>query len=425
LLAPSGSGTVVNAASLTNLGGYVGAPYVLISGGGGTGATAVALFDYTQNIVTGIVVTSRGVGYTNSPSVTLIGGGNTNYDISSYTTLGVNTSGGLTKLGTGTLTLSGANTYGGDTVISNGTLKMGAVLALPSATHLYADSLGTLDLAGFSPQVSGLDGYKGIITNSTGSSRLTVNFSNSTTNNFLGKVTGASTLTLTGGGTLIATAASSFDSASQLVVSNGSTLFMNTTHAGIITTYGFSTNGGSGALATLNVMTNGVYMPGATLGLGTQTVHSLTLNPGGLLAVGLTTASNGLARVDTTFAMTNALLRLDLTQYTFVANQTFVVVNYTNTAFTVTNPSQWFTLQDFGPSAQSGQVLSNDLTFGVSGGLLNTTNFFRINYDALANGDPGGSMITLTAVPEPGTASLLGLVGVAFLVRRLRRRTQG
>ncbi|MCX7006826.1 MAG: PEP-CTERM sorting domain-containing protein, partial [Kiritimatiellaeota bacterium] len=60
--------------------------------------------------------------------------------------------------------------------------------------------------------------------------------------------------------------------------------------------------------------------------------------------------------------------------------------------------------------------------FGVSGGLLNTTNFFRINYDALANGDPGGSMITLTAVPEPGTASLLGLIGVAFLVRRLRRR---
>jgi uncharacterized membrane-anchored protein len=33
----------------------------------------------------------------------------------------------------------------------------------------------------------------------------------------------------------------------------------------------------------------------------------------------------------------------------------------------------------------------------------------------------------LTAVPEPGTASLLGLIGVAWLVRRIRRRhrTQG
>ncbi|MCX7008990.1 MAG: PEP-CTERM sorting domain-containing protein, partial [Kiritimatiellaeota bacterium] len=63
-----------------------------------------------------------------------------------------------------------------------------------------------------------------------------------------------------------------------------------------------------------------------------------------------------------------------------------------------------------------GWALTNNMQFSVVGG-GSTTNLFTINYDDLANG-----VITLTAVPEPGTASLLGLIGVAFLVRRLRRR---
>ena len=68
----------------------------------------------------------------------------------------------------------------------------------------------------------------------------------------------------------------------------------------------------------------------------------------------------------------------------------------------------------------NGLVWSNGLTFAVSGG-TGTNNLFQITYDDLANGQ---NVITLTAtaVPEPGTASLLGLIGVAWLVRRLRRR---
>ncbi|TAN36825.1 MAG: PEP-CTERM sorting domain-containing protein, partial [Verrucomicrobia bacterium] len=37
----------------------------------------------------------------------------------------------------------------------------------------------------------------------------------------------------------------------------------------------------------------------------------------------------------------------------------------------------------------------------------------------------GGHVITLTAVPEPGTASLLGLVGVAFFMRWRIHRKKG
>ena len=181
---------------------------------------------------------------------------------------------------------------------------------------------------------------------------------------------------------------------------------MNGTHSGVITTYSASTNGGSGSISTLNVMSSGTYMPGATLGLGTQTVNNLTLNPGGLLAVGLTALSNGLARVDTTFAMTNALLQLNLASYSCSAGQIITLVDYTGSSgFNATAPAQWFTLNDNG--LNNGLVWSNGVTLAVNGGTA-TPNLFTINYDDVAN---VGHAITLTAVPEPGTASLIGLLG--------------
>jgi len=72
LLAPGGSG--VSAIAFTGGAGYIGAPMVLISGGGGTGATANALIDSNGNL-TGFTITNPGTGYTSTPSVLLVGGG--------------------------------------------------------------------------------------------------------------------------------------------------------------------------------------------------------------------------------------------------------------------------------------------------------------------------------------------------------------
>jgi Tfp pilus assembly protein PilX len=70
---------------LTSLGsGYTSPPTVTITGGGGSGATAVASLTTFYKVdgtavtrVTGITITNPGSGYTSSPSVTLSGGGGT------------------------------------------------------------------------------------------------------------------------------------------------------------------------------------------------------------------------------------------------------------------------------------------------------------------------------------------------------------
>jgi autotransporter-associated beta strand protein len=172
LRAPTGYG--VGSITVTSGGqGYIGAPVVIISGGSGTGATAIATVDLNTNsatagTVTGITVTSPGTGYLTSDTLTvsLLGGGFTNSMPAVATALvwPNTTVGGLAKLGTGILTLGGTNTYGGTTTISAGTLKLGNALALPSNTSVVLAG-GTLDLNGFTATntISGV----GTVTNGT------------------------------------------------------------------------------------------------------------------------------------------------------------------------------------------------------------------------------------------------------------------
>jgi len=157
LRAPPGSG--VAGIAVAPRGGYIGPPMVTIAGGGGTGATALAVFDSASGTVSGIQVTCPGFGYTSAPSVTLSGGG-TNIHNAATATLGANASGGLTKLGGGSLALNAANTYGGTTAVSNGTLSLGAAGALPEGSDIVLSG-GILDLGTFT--VTG-----GVVTASSG-----------------------------------------------------------------------------------------------------------------------------------------------------------------------------------------------------------------------------------------------------------------
>lgn len=109
LLAASGKG--LTGVAITNGGsGYQAAPVVVITNGGGSGATAIATLDGSGQ-VNGIVITNPGVNYTSAPTVTLFGGAPSTAATLDTPTIADNSSGTITKTGNGTLTLSGPQGY--------------------------------------------------------------------------------------------------------------------------------------------------------------------------------------------------------------------------------------------------------------------------------------------------------------------------
>jgi autotransporter-associated beta strand protein len=193
LLAPTGKG--VTAAGLTVSGsGYIDTPLVTITGGGGSGATAVANIDAAGNL-TGITITNPGVDYTSAPTFALVGGGVGNTGaISGTATLVANTSGGFTKNGYGTTNLSGTSTYTGATTVNGGSLIIsgsGAInsssgIAVNAAKLVQASSVaispvvtltdGTIDGTGTINTVNVTNSYYGTIANGNGTAgALTIN----------------------------------------------------------------------------------------------------------------------------------------------------------------------------------------------------------------------------------------------------------
>jgi len=138
-VAPSGSGVL--SVPITDGGaGYMAPPAVQIDGSGvGSGAMAVAQIDPVTGVLTNIVVTCSGYGYSSAPNVTLIGGGPATPATLNLPTIGAVVSGGLVKNGAGLLTLSGANTYAGATVVNAGKL---AITTASTAAGAYTLGAG-------------------------------------------------------------------------------------------------------------------------------------------------------------------------------------------------------------------------------------------------------------------------------------------
>jgi autotransporter-associated beta strand protein len=150
LQAPAGFGVSGSTVSVPSGGsGYIGAPIVTLSGGTGSGATGYATI--SGGIVTGIVITSPGTGYTSGDTLTatFTGGGATTA-ATNVTGIAVaaNTSGGMTFKGSGTTTLSATNTYTGATTISAGTLSLGTTGSISSSASIAILAGAALNTSG-------------------------------------------------------------------------------------------------------------------------------------------------------------------------------------------------------------------------------------------------------------------------------------
>ncbi len=116
--------------------GYTGVPTVTLFGGGGTGATATALF--SGGVITGIQLTATGSGYVTAPLVVLSGGGGTGATATASVALSVtsvivtNAGSGYTAAPTAPFSGGGATTQG-----TAGTVTFGSGSSILSATHTF------------------------------------------------------------------------------------------------------------------------------------------------------------------------------------------------------------------------------------------------------------------------------------------------
>src|SRR6056300_1728124 len=239
-------------------------------------------------------------------------------------------SGALIKDGSGNTTLGGTNTYTGDTTVSNGTLTLTGNLS--SSTDLIISPGATLDLQA-TQTVTSLD-LDGTISNSTGSSTLTVSGASAIGGNittygnqiYSGAITltgdsiltsssGAITLgsTVNGGSSLTTSSSSNFIASgviggdiplSSLSVTAGG----NAQYSGNITTTGAITfnavgNVDAGGTITLRTTNSNVTLNADSDGDGTGTFYggTITINSGSgnVIIRGSTIANEGYSVVGT------------------------------------------------------------------------------------------------------------------------------
>jgi len=452
---PTGNG--VSSIALGSAGsGYIGAPYVEISGGGGSGATAYATVDLdagslTYGQVTGIVVTNPGVGYSSPPTVTLRGGGGTGATVGTVTTA-ANTSGGLTKQGNGTLTLTAANTYTGTTTVTAGTLALGANDVLADASAVTVNG-GTLDVQTHADTVGTVTLQNGTINGSTGVLTSTDDYElqSGTVNAVLGGSVGANKTT---GGTVVINSANTYTGTTTVTAG---TLEVNNT-AGSATGSGFVTVGsganlaGSGSIAGSTIIGSGAVLAPGTGDTNTSNKAliftaastAVEVQDGGQIQLGLTSSAQSDAGFDWTLANAQTYLNsltsngTNLNEATYAAHwknagagyDSIKLINGTFNLGTTTGGT--IKLLDNSSTLTIGSVfkLLDWSTVGTADSLLAGSGTFTLGDLDLSSVAPGAGLAwdtsafttygVIVLVPEPSRALLLLFGIVALCIRRRR-----
>jgi len=210
---------------------YIGAPVVVLTGGGGVGASARAVWDETTKKITSFEITNPGTGYTSPPTVVLSGATLANNCctvevVPGTPVIGANsTDGSIEKPSgdTGTLTLTGTNTNTGIYTVSAGTLRIG-----------NAGTTGTLG--------------NGNASNAVIASGATLAFGRSDAVTYSQVFSGAGTIAVNGGGRATLSSVNTFTSAAAAIAISTANSILRVTNNDSIgqgTTFGITVASGT------------------------------------------------------------------------------------------------------------------------------------------------------------------------------------
>lgn len=307
---------------------------------------------------------------------------------------------------------AGVHALGGGTHIANagGTFQLGGTgndqIFIGATVTLNAG--GTLDMNGRNEGFNHLTGI-GTVTNSAAATASTLTLGLHTGDStFSGQINdGAGTVALVKTGAGIRTLSGTNTYSGPTTVAGGTLLINNTAGSGVgsgnVTVNG-GTLGGTGTVSgAVAINTTGVLSPGASI--GTFGTGALSLNTGSTFAYELNTTAITGVRLDAngnlSFDGTVTLSLTDLGSNSLLAlGSKFTLISYFGT---------W-----------DGNTFSG---FADDSEFTMFNNEWRIDYNDVSAGSVNGgtysNAVTLTVIPEPGTA-LLGGLGLLFLLRRRR-----
>lgn len=321
--------------------------------------------------------------------------------------------------GDGIVRIDGTFSHTGETIFSQAT---SGVIRMGGNNRLSNDSLlvfvqGTLDLNGTTQTVAGLSegGGRGIVNTSVNQGVISIDVASGTqtysgaigTPGSLTNIAGANNniaLTKTGDGTQILTGANTYSGGTT--VSGGAFLANNTsgsaTGSGTVSVTSGAIFGGTGNVSGHTTIEDGATVTAGDV--GNVTFDDLSF--GGNLTVGQAGGASTTWLVDLVggtghdmigvagaLSLSDVMLNIDFSNVG--AGESFVIASYGSLTGAFSN------------SESSG-------IYSIGGGS------WTIDYGGIGN-----QFITVTAVPEPGVAGLLGIALSWFGFRRFRRRGSG